>query len=262
MMGDYFLMGNSVSDRTNRITLIKLVAQKLDIERGGNVGFYFMASDVVIRKEEGEYNPDKPGRGFYMGSSVVDKDNRVTIIKLVVQNLKIKERNTIEFYLHDDNVILRKASEKLEIYDHENTSEICHDIASRMYVRYIDEVTKYLIENETENLPEKKSMGIFQRVATMEDKSALSEEDMKRLSFEFEYVMNEASNSREKWKEYKMKYSDDYKEHTKRLEEIDKLIGSSKENNSKRNEPQVIIDPQKITMPKKSKIRQIFSGKR
>ena len=108
MGGKFFFMGNSVTDRTNRITLVKLVAQRLGVGWKGYVEFYLVDGNIVIRKGEKDYDPNNGKSGFYMGSSVVDKENRTTVIKLVVQNLQINSKSIMNYFLHDDEVVLRK----------------------------------------------------------------------------------------------------------------------------------------------------------
>ncbi len=115
MSEDYFLMGSSIADRSNRITIIQLVAQRLGIERSGYLNFFYLDNDIIIRKGSKEYNPNLSERGFFMGSSVVDKDNRVTVIKLVTQNISLSEGDYIAFYLHDNEVIIRKMPTLLDL---------------------------------------------------------------------------------------------------------------------------------------------------
>jgi len=119
MSGSFFFMGNSITDRTNRITLVKLVAQRLGIDRGGYVEFYLVNGNVVIRKGEKEYEPNKGRTGFYMGSSVVDRDNRTTIIKLVVQNLQIDSKSIVNYFLHDEEIVIKKATPKYDAHSKE-----------------------------------------------------------------------------------------------------------------------------------------------
>jgi hypothetical protein len=115
MSEDYFLMGSSIADRSNRITIIQLVAQRLEIERSGYLNFFYLDNDIIIRKGSKEYTPNLSERGFFMGSSVIDKDNRVTVIRLVTQNIGLFEGDYIAFYLHDDEVVIRKMPTFLDI---------------------------------------------------------------------------------------------------------------------------------------------------
>jgi len=108
MSDGFVFMGNSITDRTNRITLVKLVAQRLGIDRKGYVEFYLLNGNIVIRRGEKDYDPNNGRSGFYMGSSIVDKDNRITLIRLVVQNLQIRSGNTVDFFLYREEVVIRE----------------------------------------------------------------------------------------------------------------------------------------------------------
>jgi hypothetical protein len=249
-------MGNSVSDRTNRVTIIKLVAQKLGIDREGNAEFYLLDNDIVLRKGYGEYDPDERKEGFYMGSSVVDRDNRITIIKLVVQNLKIGEGDYIEFFLHNDNVVIRKASEHLKGYEPRGTSEICHDIASRLCVNYVSEADEIMRMKGTRSLSEEEETELMGRLKEREDMSVLSEDDMKRLPLEFEYVLNEISNSGELWKEYYKRYSYRYAERSKMLESV---LSDAESGNGAAEDS---IPSPDVVAPKRTRMRNMFASKK
>lgn len=108
MSGEFILLGNSITDRSNRVTLVKSVAQRLGISGKGYVEFYLLNGNIVIRKGQKEYDPDSGRTGFYMGSSVVDKENRATLIRLVVQNLQIDQRSVIDFFLYQNEIIIRE----------------------------------------------------------------------------------------------------------------------------------------------------------
>jgi len=257
MRSDYFLMGDTISDRTNRITLIKLVAQKLNIDRAGQVDFYLLGDDVVIRKGDGEYNPNNKRQGFYMGSSVVDKDNRITIIKLVVQNLQIKEEDKIQFFLHDDEVILRKVLEGLRDYNPEETSKECHEAAAWIYVNYSSKIANYLVEHYWEKPDDKTIFEFFKETKEKADTSKLTDADLKRLPFEISYIAEQLGNNIELAKEYNAKYSEEHKEGVRRIEEIEKLRKEIVFDSDDENESSVYTQP--ITMPKKSAIRKLFS---
>jgi hypothetical protein len=253
-------MGSSISDRTNRVTIIKLVAQKLGIDREGSAEFYLLDNDVVLRKGYGEYDPEAQIEGFYMGSSVVDRDNRITIIKLVVQNLKIEEGDFIEFYLHNDNVVIRKALERLREYDPKETSKECHNLVSRLCVNYISEVDEFIRKNGIEAFSEEKEKEIFERLKEKEDMAALSEDDIKRLPLEFEYVLNELSNSEKKWKEYYKKYSSKYQERSELLKYVQS--GNELPNGHEDDVVDENIPSPKIIVPKRTKMRQLFALKK
>ena len=254
--GNYFLMGDTVSDRTNRITLIKLVAQKLDIDRTGQVDFYLLNDDIVIKKGEGEYDPKSKKSGFFMGSSIVDKDNRITIIKLVVQNLQIEEGNKIEFFLHYDEVVLRKANEKLINYNPEETSEKCHEVAAWICVNYTSKMTDHFIKSG--RWPDEETILRYMTETAKEaDMSKLTKEDRERLGHEVIYLLESMSNNPELALEYNHKYSEEYKKSAKRLEELEMLMKGFTPDPYKGDEESFYEPP--ITMPKKSVIRKLFS---
>ena len=101
-------LGTTITDRTNRITLIKIVAQILEIEEVGYIEFYKLEGNIILRKGTKEYKPNNKEPGFYMGTSTIDKDNRITIIELVTKHLQIKRGQRIDFFLTDKEIMIKQ----------------------------------------------------------------------------------------------------------------------------------------------------------
>jgi len=108
MSGDFVLLGDSITDRSNRVTLVRPVAQRLGIDWKGYVEFYLLNGNIVLRKGEKDYDPNNGRTGFYMGSSVVDKEKRATLIRLVVQNLQLDDRSTVDFFLFENEIVIKE----------------------------------------------------------------------------------------------------------------------------------------------------------
>jgi hypothetical protein len=249
MKGDYFLMGNSVSDRTNRMTLIKLVAQKLNIDREGYVDFYLLDGDIIVKKGTGEYVPENVLRGFYMGSSVVDKDNRITIIKLVVQNLNIQEGDRIEFYFHNEEVVIEKVNDLMKDYNPEESSKECHEAVAKICVDYYYKVSEYLLENNVHPSDEQEYIYLEEAMENA-DLSDLSTEDMNRLPFETEYVFEMLRKDNELCIEYNRKYSKKYERYNEIMRMLDERNSTMPEEDRSFKMPEY---------PKRSKLRKFFS---
>jgi len=261
METDYFLMGNSVSDRTNRITLIKLVAQKLNIDRTGHVDFFLKEDNVIIRKGDGEYNPAKLKDGFYMGSSVVDKDNRITIIKLVVQNLQIKEEDKIEFFLHDNEVVIRKVADVLKDFDPEGTSKECHEAAAWMYINYSSKIADYVAEHFPEKPDEDTKVELFKQTKEKADSlfilDALTDADLERLPFEIAHIEDQLRYNTGLAVEYIKKYSETYKEGPTGIEEP-RILGEEW-NIDPQGDGEGTTYTQPTLIPKKRAIKRLIS---
>lgn len=261
MASDYFLMGSSVADRTNRITIVKLVADKLNIDRTGYVHFFYLDNEIVIRKGGEEYEPDKEGKGFFMGLSAVDKDNRITLIKLVVQNLKIKESDDIEFYFHENDVIIRKTSERLKGYNPEETSKECHDAAATIYVELVGKINDYILMTGKHRISNEKEKEFFEEAVKMVDLSKLSKEDRNRLPSEMEYIAR-LTEDVDIYFQYMEKYSISYQKQAKELKDLETYLENfdkemSGEKRSVSMEEKQIIE--NFQRPQKSKIKSIIS---
>ena len=264
METDYFLMGNSVSDRTNRITLIKLVAQKLNVDRTGHVDFFLKEDNVIIRKGDGEYNPAKLRDGFYMGSSVVDKDNRITMIKLVVQNLQIKEEDKIEFFLHDNEVVIRKVADVLKDFDPEETSKECHEAAAWMYINYSSKIADYVAEHFPEKPDEDTKVELFKQTKEKADSlfilDALTDADLERLPIEIAHIEDQLRNNTGLAMEYIKKYSETYKESSNNI--VEPIMSSEELYIDSQSNGEGSAYSQPTVMPKKRAIKSLFSKKK
>jgi hypothetical protein len=131
---------------------VKPVAQRLGIDERGYVEFYLLNGNIVVRKGDKEYDPNDGKTGFYMGTGIVDKENRTTLIKLVVQNLQINSKGMIDFFLFRDEIVIRESvsifQQRFEC-DERLLKEEDKERLSKVYERFQTEIVSFVRNHGT-----------------------------------------------------------------------------------------------------------------
>jgi len=114
-MGDNKLtfLGTTIADRTKRATLIKRVTQILEAERGNFLHFYQKGDEIILRNGRQEKTGDDLEQVVFLGSSVIDKSNRATIIRIAAKKLQIQPKDRIRYLRDvDGEIVIRKSVDK------------------------------------------------------------------------------------------------------------------------------------------------------